>query len=214
MTRLQDIAEILPGFSTGSALEHHIAGTHQVVLSKHLQPGLPYSYSNADEFRIQPLAEGETKAGSDSRLRNTTRYELRAGDVLFMSRGTRNLATRLAVVPSPSIAPVSFFVLRPKSTDALDPGYLTWYLNSAPTQNDIANIRTGAATPIVQRSGFQELAIPVPDMATQRQIGDLSEMMMRESQMHEQLTAAVVKSHEAINTGIRQHLLAAANTPT
>ena len=212
LQRLQDLVEILPGFSTGSALEHDDAGTHQMVLSKHLQPGLPYSYTETDAFRIQPVAEGLGKPRADIRLRNTERYELRTADVLFMSRGTRNLATRLADIPSPSLAPVSFFVLRPKSANTVDPAYLTWYLNSAPMQNDISNIRTGAATPIVQRAVFQELTVPVPDIATQRKIGEVGELMMRESLMHEQLAAAVARGHDATSNLIRQQLLMAVHT--
>jgi len=211
MLRLRDVAEILPGFSTGAALEHDATGTHQVVLSKHLQPGLPYSYRDADEFRIHPVGEGSSKHGNEVRLRDTSRYELRADDVLFMSRGTRNVASRIAAIPSPSIAPVSFFILRPNPPNTIDAAYLTWYLNSTAMQSEISSIRTGAGTPIVQRAVFQELEIPVPDIRTQRQIGEVGELMMQESLMHELLAAAVTKGHEATSESIRQQLLEAAN---
>ena len=78
LAAIGDIAEVRPGLSTGGRLEHDAAGSHQVVLSRHLVPGQSYLYSSGDIFRINP--------GRDAR-----KYEVRVGDVLFMSRGTRNV---------------------------------------------------------------------------------------------------------------------------
>jgi len=49
-----DVAEVLPGFSTGAAVEHDPAGTHQLVQIRHLVVGLPYRYRDEDAFRIAP----------------------------------------------------------------------------------------------------------------------------------------------------------------
>lgn len=211
MRRLADVVEVLSGYSTGSALAHDVAGTHQVVMSKHLQPGLPYSYVDEDAFRITPVSSSTARAAVELRPRNISRYEVQPGDVLFMSRGVRNVATRIESVPAQSIAPVSFFVLRPERRELLDPAYLMWYLNTSTAQNEIANIRTGALTPIVQRSVFQDLQIPLPDMATQQRIGALGELMTRERLLQEQLAQAVVREHSATNSAIAHQLLTTAN---
>lgn len=205
--RLGDIAEILPGFSL-STLKHDAEGTHQVVLSKHLRPGLPYLYSQEDEFRINPSATSSPTT-SATRPRDISRYELRRNDVLFMSRGTRNVASRIESIPPRSIAPVSFFILRFKDEGSHgDPGYLMWYLNTTTAQNEIANIRTGAGTPIVQRSAFQDLQVPVPDIITQRRIGTLGELMGRERVLRERLTDIISRGHESTSAAIAHDLLA------
>lgn len=211
MRRLADVVEVLPGYSTGSALAHDVDGTHQVVMSKHLQPGLPYSYSDEDAFRITPISSSTARASVELRPRNISRYEVQPGDVLFMSRGVRNLATRIESVPAQSIAPVSFFILRPQHQERLEATYLMWYLNTSTAQNEIANIRTGALTPIVQRSVFQDIPIPIPDMATQQRIGALGELMAREQLLQEQLAHAVVREHSATNSAIAHQLLTTAD---
>lgn len=211
MRRLADVVEVLPGYSTGSALAHEAVGTHQVVMSKHLEPGVPYSYSDEDAFRITPTSASTARAPVELRLRNISRYEVQPGDVLFMSRGMRNVATRIESVPAQSIAPVSFFILRPQHRERLDATYLMWYLNTSTAQNEISNIRTGALTPIVQRSVFQDLQIPLPDMATQQRIGALGELMARERLLQEQLAQAVVREHSATNSAIAHQLLTTAH---
>lgn len=207
MQRLADVVEVLPGYSTGSALEHDAAGTHQVVMSRHLQPGLPYAYRDEDAFRITPMSSSPARQSADLRPRNISRYQVQPDDVLFMSRGVRNLATRIESVPAQSIAPVSFFILRPVHVQRLAPAYLMWYLNTSTAQNDIANIRTGAFTPIVQRSVFQDLQIPVPDTATQHAIGALGELMADEQILRQNLAQAVIREHSVINTSIAHQLL-------
>lgn len=214
--RLGDIAEVLAGYSTGKSLVHDPDGTHQVVLSKHLTPGLPYSYRDEDAFRIRPSSAG-TRVSSEPLWRNISRYELRRGDVLFMSRGTRNVATLIEVIPSHSIAPVSFFIIRFREPDLLsqngspDPAYLTWYLNARKAQNEIATIRTGAGTPIVQRAAFSDLEIPLPAVATQRQIGALGESMVRERILHDALGEALARGHDAASGAIAHRLFTISN---
>ncbi|MHB1096400.1 MAG: restriction endonuclease subunit S [Gemmatimonadaceae bacterium] len=181
---LGDIAEVLPGFSAGGALVHDPNGTHQVILSRHLTAGAPYVYGSADEMRITPA-------------RPTDRYNLLAGDVLIMSRGMRNVASWIEKVPDPSITTVSFYVLRPRGQ--LDPAYLTWYLNSPTAQRQIADARTGAGTPLVQRDVFALLPIPLPAFATQQEIGALGLLMVREQQLRQQLADKVVQLH-ALNS--------------
>ena len=132
VTTIGACAAVLPGYSMGSAMEHNPEGTHQVILSRHLRLGVPYEYQPADEFRITPGG------------RDATRYGVKPGDVLFMSRGTRNLAWEIGRVPEPSLAPVSFYILRPGP--GVTPGYLAWYFNHPRAQAAIAQIRTGAGT--------------------------------------------------------------------
>jgi len=192
---LADCAAVLPGFSVRGRLQHDNRAAHQVVLTKHLTEGVPYSYRDEDKFRIEPGRE-------------TANYELRAGDVLFMSRGSRNLAWVVKDVPDPSIAPVSFYILRP--TDGTDSRYLAWYLNQPPAQGAIDQIRTGAGTPIVQRKAFERLEVVVPPAAIQRHIAELSELMARERDLRRRLSEATERAQAAIGRQIIERLSAGA----
>lgn len=186
-----DIAEVLPGFSTGSAVSHDSAGTHQLIQIRHLDAGMPYHYRDRDAFRLNPG-------------RNVDRFLLQRGDVLFMSRGTRNVASWLESIPAATLASTSFYVVRPGA--GVDPGYLTWYFNQPGMQRKIAEIRTGAAAPIVQRHGLLDLEIPVPPLKTQQRIGALGMLMTREQQLLLELERRTESLHAQTSQQIARSL--------
>ncbi|MBK6304427.1 MAG: restriction endonuclease subunit S [Gemmatimonadetes bacterium] len=193
LAAIGDIAEVRPGLSTGERLEHKDGATWQVILSRHLVPGQPYRFTDADRFTIDPE-------------RDAARYRVHVGDVLFMSRGTRNVASWIKSIPEDSVAPVSFYILRPGP--AVEPGYLTWWLNQPVAQRTIADIRTGAGTPIVQRKSFAELQLPLPTLAEQRIIAQLGQAMTQERVVLEQLAAATERLHLLTSDHIARDLLA------
>jgi len=193
LAAIGDIAEVRPGLSTGERLEHKDGATWQVILSRHLVPGQPYRFTDADRFTIDPE-------------RDAARYRVHVGDVLFMSRGTRNVASWIKSIPEDSVAPVSFYILRPGP--AVEPGYLTWWLNQPVAQRTIADICTGAGTPIVQRKSFAELQLPLPTLAEQRIIAQLGQAMTQERVVLEQLAAATERLHLLTSDHIARDLLA------
>ncbi len=188
---LRECAEVLPGFSIAGRLENDLKGTHQVVITRHLTDGVPYSYNASHKLRIVPR-------------RDTAPYEVHHGDVLFMSRGTQNRAWVVAEVPDPTIAPVSFYVLRPG--ERLDGGYLAWYLNQAPVQGAIGQLRTGAGTPLVQRDAFQSLNVVLPPLDVQREIATLGVLLARERDLRQRLADATGRAHVALGANIIETL--------
>ncbi len=188
---LHECAQVLPGFSIAGRLQHDPKGTHQVVITRHLADGVPYSYDASHELRIVPR-------------RDTAPYEVHGGDVLFMSRGTQNRAWVVAEVPDPTIAPVSFYVLRPG--ERLDGGYLAWYLNQAPAQGAIGQLRTGAGTPLVQRDAFQSLNVVLPPLDVQREIATLGVLLARERDLRQRLADATGRAHAALGANIIETL--------
>lgn len=194
--RIGDIAEVLPGFSTGTAVEHDPAGSHQLVQSRHLTAGLPYRFREEDAFRIHPG-------------RSVDRFLLQVGDVLFMSRGTRNVASWLEKIPDATLAVTSFYVIRPGP--GADPGYLTWYLNQPGMRRRIAEIRTGAGAPIVQRHALRELEIPVPPLELQRRIAELGVLMAREQALLQELGRQTDVLHDLTSEQLARGLGGAAS---
>jgi Type I restriction modification DNA specificity domain len=187
--RLIEVADISPGFSTPGAIQHEPGGRFLVIQPKHIhETGRSVSFgSSHDTWMDLP----DRAAG----------YCVSSGDVLFMSRGEKNRAARIdACVPN-AVPTVAFFVLRPRG-DVVDAGYLAWFLNQAPTQAAISQVRTGAGTPMVQRALFEDLTIPLPPLATQRKIADLSALQHREHELMERLALAVSQRNRGIGINL------------
>ena len=182
VTKIADCAEILPGHSLQVRAEHEPGGSHQVIMGKHLTNIEVYDYSEKHKLCITPS-------------RSLKKYRVRSGDVLFVSRGIRNHATLLKSVPEKTIASATFYILHPREN--IDPGYLAWCLNQAPIQARIAQVRTGAGTPIVQRKIFAEINIPVPSMDKQKQCAALGSLMTQEQHLRQKLVDETIKLHRA-----------------
>ncbi len=190
-TRIADCAEVLPGYALKVRAEHELKGTVQVIMAKHIKDRSPYRFTSEHELRITPKSK-------------TDKYQVHSGDVLFLSRGTRNCAAVIESVPEYTVASATFYILRPKQQ--VDPGYLAWCLNQPPIQAQISQVRTGAGTPIVQRSVFGDIVIPLPALSEQKRITELGQLMQRELELRKQLAEATETHHKAIGTQLISQL--------
>lgn len=170
--KIADCVVVQPGFSLKGALKHDPHGTHQVVMSKHLRAGERYRYQKDDKLRITPE-------------RSVDRYLIKPGQILFMSRGVGNYAVLLEDIPSPAIATLTFFILTARP--GVEPGYLAWYLNQAPFQAQLNEMRTRAGTPMIPRKEFCAIHIPLPSVEKQREIAHLGNLIAKEKQLLRQL---------------------------
>ena len=151
----------------------------------------PYNYVSRHELRITPRGPVE-------------KYRVNAGDVLFVSRGSRNQAAVVESVPEPTIASSTFYILHPH--EGIDPGYLAWCLNQAPVQAQIGQVRTGAGTPIVQRRIFAEIRIPVPSLDQQRKLAVMGGLMAQELRIRNRLVEESKKLHCALGQRLLHNL--------
>jgi hypothetical protein len=200
-----DVAEVLPGYAVKGRVEHDPNGCCQLIQGRHLSPGQPYRYRPEDELRISPRG-------------NVQRYQIEPGDVLLASRGSANYAVEIQAVPPRTIAPATFYILRRRADLFTDyvPGYLAWVLEQAPAQAQIAQLRTGAATPIVQREDFNGVTIPLPSLDEQARVAALATLMQRERHLLSRLTDATKRRHEAIGSALlagRLHATATEPSP-
>lgn len=190
--KIMDCAEVLPGFSTQGALRDEPGGTHQVVMGKHLAHGEPYNYKEGDRLRIVPD-------------RDVSRYVLEPGDILYMSRGITTYPVLIESVPEPTVAPSTFFILKPRPK--VVPAYLVWCLEQPPTEALLTSLRTGAGTPTIPRMGFMEIQIPLPDMTTQHRIADLWRLQNRERRLRRQLLDESMRLHRLAGLRIFDELI-------
>jgi restriction endonuclease S subunit len=181
--RIQDCADVRPGFSAKSAIVNDPEGTLQVIAAQHITKGEPYRYNDEHSLLISPPKFYE-------------KYTVAAGDILFMSRGINNYAVLIEAVPDPAIAPLTFFII--KSKQNVLPEYLAWYLNQEMIKAKLNEIRAGAGTPMIPSSAFREISIPLPPLATQKRIAEIGRLQMLEKQLLQQLTDATDQLHKAI----------------
>ena len=177
---LKDCAEVVPGFSAKGSLSDDPEGTVQVLTAQHLTPGEPYRYRDEHRLRIRPS-------------RSLEKYLLVPGTILFMSRGANNYAVLLEEFPQPAIAPLSFFIIKPKPD--VFPAYLAWCLNQEPFQTELNAIRTGAGTPMIPRREFGEIIIPLPSMTRQKLMATLADLQRREKDLLRQTVDATNRLH-------------------
>lgn len=183
MKRISDCAEILPGYALKARAEHEPEGSFQVVMAKHVPDVTPYRYIEAHKLRM-------TLSGSPQK------YQVHAGDVLFLSRGIRNSAAVVEYIPEPTVASSTFYILRVQP--GIDPGYLAWCLNQPPIQARIGQIRTGAGTPIVPRNLLGEIEIPAPPLEDQQHLAELGALMAKEMDIYRRLIKATELHHRLL----------------
>lgn len=185
--RIEDCADVRPGFSAKGAISNDPKGTLQVITAQHITKGEVYRYSEDHVLRISPPKFYE-------------KYLVVAGDVLFMSRGSNNYAVLIESVPDPTIAPLTFFIIHPKHN--VLPEYLAWYLNQEMMKAKLNEIRAGAGTSMIPSKEFRELSIQLPPMATQEKIAELARLQMREKQLLQQFVDETNRLHQVIGKSL------------
>lgn len=115
-------------------------------------------------------------------------YRVRAGDVLFLSRGHRLAATAIREVGGPVIAPSYFYIIRPGPQ--IVPEYLAWFINSEKAQAQLRLVHSGTHMPIVSKADFMELDVDVPPLRVQKAIAVVSDLTRREQRLQAQLVEA------------------------
>lgn len=186
-TKIEECADVRPGFSAKSAIVNEAGGTLHVIAAQHVTRGVPYRYQEDHSLLISPPKFYE-------------KYLVSAGDVLFMSRGINNYAVTIESVPEPSIAPLAFFIIKAKQNTL--PEYLAWYLNQDMFKARLNEIRAGAGTPMIPSKEFRELTIPLPPLAVQKIIAELARMQVREKQLVQQLVDETDCLHQAVGRSL------------
>jgi len=111
------------------------------------------------------------------------RYFVRAGDVVFRSRGERNTASALDErLREPALAVLPLIVLRP-NRDVVTPEYLAWAINQPPAQRHFDVAARGTNIRMIPRSSLDDLELDVPDIATQKMIVAVDALAGREQEL-------------------------------
>lgn len=171
-----------PGYSSKGALVHEPEGTLQVITAQHLTKGEPYRYIDDHRLLIRPPKFYD-------------KYLVSPGDLLFMSRGANNYAVLIESVPQPAIAPLTFFIIKPR-LDMIISEYLAWCFEQDNVKAQLNELRTGAGTPMIPSSGFRELELYLPELEIQHKVALLAQHQRREKQLLQLLTSETDRLHQ------------------
>lgn len=189
---LSDICEIRSGYTARGRLEVAQSGG---VLAIQLGDVAP---------------EGRVQVGHLTRLQIDVppdRYFVRAGDVLFRSRGEKTTAAAIPQeFPEAALALLPLIVLRPQH-GSLMPEYLAWAINQQPAQRHLEASARGTSMRMIPRSAFDDLNIDVPELHAQRLIVETAELAGRERELASEIAE---RRHQLVQAA----LVAAATLPT
>ncbi|MEA2235833.1 MAG: hypothetical protein QOC81_557 [Thermoanaerobaculia bacterium] len=161
--RLGDIAEIASGYPLQGALISDPAGSHWAVTARDID----------GSFRLNPSSLVHATPDLDPQP-----YFVQEGDLLFLTR-SRYGAAVIERLPGPTFAAGSVFILRVDHA-RVDSRYLAWYFALPRTQRELRRRENAGSMPFLRKAEIAEIEIPLPQLLTQRAIGEVAGLRHRE----------------------------------
>lgn len=124
------------------------------------------------------------------------------GDVIFTSRGARNLAVAVMDVPCAAICAPNLFVIRLVGGDSCLPEYLAWFMNQRPAQDYFLRSATGTNILNIRREVIEQLKVNVPSLHQQRAIIELDAAARLECEILRGLIKNRSQQMEALALGL------------
>lgn len=163
--RLADVCIIHTGYTARGRLEPMAAGGVLAIQLRDISSEGHIDPERLTRVQLEDLAD---------------RYFVRAGDVVFRSRGDRNTASALDErLQEPALAVLPLMVLRP-NVEVVTPEYLAWVINQPPAQRHFDAAARGTNIRMIPRSSLDHLELDVPDIETQQKIVAVDALAERE----------------------------------
>lgn len=160
--RLGELAEVQMGYPFRSRLEHDPQGDVAVIQMKDIDDA---NLLHAEETIRVALPKGKTH------------HLLRAGDLLFRSRGRSNGAALVAEGVGPAVLAAPMLLIRPHK---VLPAYLCWYINAPATQEQLAALAAGTSVRMISAEALKTLDLPLPPLAAQQRIAQAAALAEKE----------------------------------
>lgn len=179
--RLGELAEVQMGYPFRSRLEHDPQGNVAVIQMKDIDDtNLLHA---EDAFKVT-LPKGKTH------------HLLRAGDLLFRSRGRSNGAAQVPEGIGPAVLAAPMLRIRPHSVLS---AYLCWFINAPTTQVQLAALAEGTSVQMISAEALKTLDVPLPSLAAQQSIAQAASLAEQE----QSLLTRIATLRQRLNT----HLL-------
>lgn len=178
--KLGDLANVRTGYPFRSRLEHDPAGDVVVIQMKDIDDANLLHPENALKVSL-PEGKG--------------RHLLQVGDLVFRSRGRSNSVALVAANMGATVLAAPMLLIRPHG---VLPAYLHWYINTPSTQAALAAMSEGTSVRMISKDAIQDLDVPLPSMARQRQIVAIAGL----AQQEQALLAAIAAQRKRITEGL------------
>lgn len=127
---------------------------------------------------------------------------LKAGDVLFVSKGARFYAVCIDEPPSAAVCSPHFFLLQVLPRAALLPAFLAWQINQPPFQRQLQQAAEGSSQLSIRRPVLESLTLSVPSLADQQRIVALADLARQERHALHQLIHNREQQLQALAEGL------------
>lgn len=111
---------------------------------------------------------------------------LKAGDIVFRSRGQNNTAAIVTQEFCQAIVAAPLFRIRAKQNEVL-PEYLLWFINQPQAQTFFATRAKGTRVKMISKQALEELEIALPHREIQRKIAEIYGLAREEQALMEAL---------------------------
>ena len=128
------------------------------------------------------------------------------GDVVFVAKGTKNIAAVYEMKNQPAVPSTSFFTIRiNRDWEAkILPEYLAWFLNHPSAQKYLKGKAKGTAIVSIAKSTLEELQVPIPSLQVQKAVLEIHSLRNTEKQLKEKIEALREKQiQQLILNGIK-----------
>lgn len=168
---LGDLAEVQMGYPFRSRLEHDAEGDVSVIQMKDIDDANLLHAEHAIRVNLP---------------RGKARHLLRAGDLLFRSRGRSNGAARVRDGLGSAVLAAPMLLVRPHG---VSPEFLCWYLNAPATQAQLAAMSEGTSVRMISAEALKALDVPLPAPATQQRIAQAAALAEQEHRLLTQISS-------------------------
>lgn len=127
---------------------------------------------------------------------------LRAGDVLFVSKGARFYAVCIDEPPNAAVCSPHFFHLQVAPRAPLLPAFLAWQINQPPFQRQLQQAAEGSSQLSIRRPVLESLTLSVPSLADQQRIVALADLARQERRTLHQLIHNREQQLQALAEGL------------
>lgn len=167
---MQDLVKIQSGYRTRRKVMEDPFGSHRLLQARDIQEN---SINWQGAMRFTP--KGDPK-----------RYLIQPDNILFIARGYKNCAYLFNETPENLIASTSFYIIKVTSPKIV-PGFLRWWMNQAQAQAYFAQFQVRSGFAYMSKTNLKELQVPMPPLATQRQIAELQHLREKEKALTQQI---------------------------
>lgn len=184
---LIEAAEISAGHPLRTGVDEFPTGDTGVIQMRNVDPEAGVDWASVSRVELPPARRTEF---------------LNSGDVIFSTRGSRTYAVALDAPPFPAVCSPHFFLLRTRGS-AIEPRFLAWQINQAPTQEYLQREATGSHILNIRREVIERMEIVIPSLARQAAIVAFAEEATREKQLLSALIDNRQQQMNALAAGLR-----------